>query len=154
MRGARAGLGRRRSGGGPGCAAQLHLLRTVSLPPPERASSPWRRLIRGAHVARTKLDLLLFTASALYEKGTRRRPAGPPSHRDLQQAGLRGREGQPALRQESLDGSGEAVSSPTLLLKRVMDLNNAQLCASNKANGWDGVYVVAVDRPLAAVRKA
>ena len=52
----------------------------------------------------------------------------------------------------SLDGSGETVASPSALLQRVMALNAATLCASGKANGWDGVCYDG--RPLAEVRRA
>ena len=52
----------------------------------------------------------------------------------------------------TLDGSGETVASPSALLQRVMALNAATLCASGKANGWDGVCYDG--RPLAEVRRA
>ena len=56
------------------------------------------------------------------------------------------------LREAPLDGSGETVASPSALLQRVMALNAATLCASGKANGWDGVCYDG--RPLAEVRRA
>ena len=52
----------------------------------------------------------------------------------------------------TLDGSGETVASPSALLQRVAALNGVALCASGKANGWDGVCYDG--RPLAEVRRA